>query len=252
MRVQRPGERLPRQRELAWRLAEVAADPAPVEPEVAEMVGNRLLDDVAVALPALDRDPPAAARAQALAHPRPGGAIVLGLDPAVRVAAEWAAWANGAAVRELDFHDTLPGRRLRPPWRQHPAAAGRRAAARPLRGRPGPGDRHRLRGPGRPDPGAIDLHSHRIDHVAHLGPSVAAGLGALLGLDPEVTYQAVNQALPLAMGAVEDGLRRLRDDGTQANLLDRMQTRARLYELLGYGDYTAFDQDVYNSQRGTP
>jgi methylisocitrate lyase len=52
--------------------------------------------------------------------------------------------------------------------------------------------------------------------------------------------------LRLAMGAVEDGLRRLRDDGTQAGLLDRMQTRARLYELLGYGDYTAFDQDVYD------
>jgi 2-methylcitrate dehydratase len=108
VRVQRPGERFPRERELAWRLAEVAADPAPVEPAVAEMVGNRLLDDVAVALPALDRGPPAAARAQALAHPRPGGATMLGLDPAaVRVAAEWAAWANGAAVRELDFHDTF-------------------------------------------------------------------------------------------------------------------------------------------------
>src|SRR5215217_367306 len=52
--------------------------------------------------------------------------------------------------------------------------------------------------------------------------------------------------LRLAMGAVEDGLRRLRDDGTQAGLLDRMQTRARLYELLGYADYAAFDQDVYD------
>jgi len=52
--------------------------------------------------------------------------------------------------------------------------------------------------------------------------------------------------LRLAMGAVEEGLRRLRDDGTQAGLLDRMQTRTRLYELLGYGDYAAFDQDIYN------
>jgi methylisocitrate lyase len=52
--------------------------------------------------------------------------------------------------------------------------------------------------------------------------------------------------LRLAMGAVEDGLRRLRDDGTQAGLLDRMQTRERLYELLGYADYAAFDQNVYN------
>ena len=52
--------------------------------------------------------------------------------------------------------------------------------------------------------------------------------------------------LRLAMAAVEDGLRRLRDDGTQAGLVDRMQTRARLYELLAYGDYTAFDEDVHD------
>jgi methylisocitrate lyase len=56
--------------------------------------------------------------------------------------------------------------------------------------------------------------------------------------------------LRLAMGAVEDGLRRLRDDGTQAGLVDRMQTRARLYELLGYADYAALDQDVYNFREG--
>jgi methylisocitrate lyase len=55
--------------------------------------------------------------------------------------------------------------------------------------------------------------------------------------------------LRLAMGAVEDGLRRLRDDGTQAGLVDRMQTRARLYELLGYDDYTAFDRDVHDVER---
>src|SRR5919108_5199050 len=100
VRVQRPGERFPRERELAWRLAEAAADPVPVEPEVAEVAANRVLDDVAVALPALDRGPPAAARAQALAHPRDGGATLLGLGPGTRVAAEWAAWANGTAVRE--------------------------------------------------------------------------------------------------------------------------------------------------------
>jgi methylisocitrate lyase len=52
--------------------------------------------------------------------------------------------------------------------------------------------------------------------------------------------------LRLAMGAVEDGLRRLRDDGTQAGLVDRMQTRARLYERLRYRDYTAFDQHVHD------
>jgi 2-methylcitrate dehydratase len=41
----------------------------------------------------------------------------------------------------------------------------------------------------------ICLHEHKIDHIAHLGPSVAAGLGALLGLDTETLYQAIGQAL---------------------------------------------------------
>ena len=43
----------------------------------------------------------------------------------------------------------------------------------------------------------ICLHEHKIDHVAHLGPSVAAGLGTMLGLDKETIYQAIGQALHL-------------------------------------------------------
>jgi 2-methylcitrate dehydratase len=42
---------------------------------------------------------------------------------------------------------------------------------------------------------AICLHKHKIDHVAHLGPSAAAGIGTLLGLDVETIFQAVGQAL---------------------------------------------------------
>jgi 2-methylcitrate dehydratase len=42
---------------------------------------------------------------------------------------------------------------------------------------------------------AICLHKHKIDHVAHLGPSAAAGIGTLLGLDVETIYQAVGQGL---------------------------------------------------------
>ncbi|MEU7256606.1 methylisocitrate lyase [Streptomyces rimosus] len=52
--------------------------------------------------------------------------------------------------------------------------------------------------------------------------------------------------LRLAMGAVEDGLRTLAAEGTQESLLPRMQTRSRLYELLGYGDYAAFDSTVHD------
>ncbi|RAJ45369.1 methylisocitrate lyase [Kitasatospora sp. SolWspMP-SS2h] len=52
--------------------------------------------------------------------------------------------------------------------------------------------------------------------------------------------------LRLAMGAVEDGLRTLAAEGTQESLLPRMQTRSRLYELLGYREYAAFDSAVFD------
>ncbi|AZS83241.1 methylisocitrate lyase [Streptomyces griseoviridis] len=52
--------------------------------------------------------------------------------------------------------------------------------------------------------------------------------------------------LRIAMGAVEDGLRTLAAEGTQESLLPRMQTRSRLYELLGYQEYTAFDSAVFD------
>ncbi|MCM3884737.1 methylisocitrate lyase [Frankia sp. R82] len=51
--------------------------------------------------------------------------------------------------------------------------------------------------------------------------------------------------LRLAMGAVEDGLRRIATDGTQAGLVEHMQTRSRLYELLDYSAYNSFDTDIF-------
>src|SRR5699024_8620253 len=42
---------------------------------------------------------------------------------------------------------------------------------------------------------AMTLHAHTIDLVAHLGPSAAAGIGTLLGLDTETVFQATGQAL---------------------------------------------------------
>ncbi|MFF0147451.1 methylisocitrate lyase [Amycolatopsis sulphurea] len=51
--------------------------------------------------------------------------------------------------------------------------------------------------------------------------------------------------LRLAMHATETGLRTLAEQGTQAPLLDRMQHRRELYELLDYADYTAFDENVF-------
>jgi methylisocitrate lyase len=52
--------------------------------------------------------------------------------------------------------------------------------------------------------------------------------------------------LRLAMFAVENGLREIEAKGTQSGLLDHMQHRARLYELLRYADYNQFDDDIFN------
>lgn len=49
-----------------------------------------------------------------------------------------------------------------------------------------------------------------------------------------------------AMKAVEDGLDSLWKTGTQANTLDKMQTRTRLYEILDYEAYNHYDQSLYN------
>lgn len=56
--------------------------------------------------------------------------------------------------------------------------------------------------------------------------------------------------LRLAMHAVEVGLREIADTGTQSGLVDRMQHRRRLYELLRYADYNQFDSDIYNFAQG--
>ena len=107
VRTYKSAEHLPRVDQLAWKIAEVAADPVPVEAEVAGMIINRVIDNAAVAAASIARRPVASARAQALCHPYAPGATVFGMPETTRVSPEWAAWANGTAVRELDFHDTF-------------------------------------------------------------------------------------------------------------------------------------------------
>ena len=53
-------------------------------------------------------------------------------------------------------------------------------------------------------------------------------------------------AFRVMMRAVEGALRHLRDQGTQRDLLDGMQTRAEVYELLQYERYNAVDADLGN------
>jgi len=188
---------LPRTEQLAWKLAAVATDKAPVLPEAGEMVINRIIDNAAVAVAAINRDPVANARTQALAHPREGGATLFGLPGSRRFDCEWAAWANGVAVRELDMHDTFlaadyshPGDNI-PPLLAVAQQCGRRGAELQRGIVVAYEIQINLTR-------AICLHEHKKDHIAHLVPSAAAGLGAMLGLDTDTIYQAIQQAVHVA------------------------------------------------------
>ena len=84
-----------------------------------------------------------------------------------------------------------------------------------------------------------------LANMTEFGKSPLLGAPALESLGVNVVIYPVT-TLRLAMGAVEEGLRAIAGEGTQEGLVPRMQTRARLYELLGYAEYTALDADVFN------
>ncbi len=184
--------------QLAWKLAELAAAARPVDPQAAQLAGCRLIDNAAVAIAALNRAPVAAARATALCFPKPGAARLIGLPPNVRVDCTWAAYANVTAVRELDFHDSFFALDS-----SHPADCimSLLAVAQQF----GVSGDDLVRGilvsyeVQTTLVKALPLQRHRIDHIAHLGPAVAAGLGAMLHLPVPVIYEAINLSAHLSL-----------------------------------------------------
>ena len=191
VRVFKSAETPARQDLLAWKLAEVALDEAPLDADVVDMIVNRVIDNTGVAIAGIARRPVANARAQAVCHPHAGGATVYGLPRGQRVAAEWAAWANCTAVRELDFHDTFLAEDMNHPGDMIPAviAVGQQVGATGsdlIRGLAASyeicGDLTK----------GICLHKHRIDHLTHIGAGMVAGIGAMMRLPTEVLYQAIN------------------------------------------------------------
>jgi 2-methylcitrate dehydratase len=192
VRTYKSAEHLAREDQLAWKIAEVAADPVAVEPEVIEMIGNRIIDNAAVAAASLNRHPIVSARAQALAHERTGGASLWGIRGR-RFSPEWAAWANGVAVRELDYHDTFLAADYSHPADNIPPILA-------VAERCGLDGRALVRGIATGYEIQVDLlkgiclHEHKIDHIAHLGPSAAAGIGTALQL-PVEAFEALDASI---------------------------------------------------------
>jgi len=194
VKVYKSSAKLKKEDQLAWKIAEISSDKAPLNENAIEMVINRIIDNASVAIASFQRRPVISAREMALAHPRENGATVFGINSNQKFHCEWAAWANGTAVRELDFHDTFlaadyshPGDNIPPilAAAQQKNLSGMDLVRGIITGYEV--QVNLVKG--------ICLHEHKIDHIAHLGPSVAAGIGSLLKLDTETIYQSIQQAL---------------------------------------------------------
>ena len=183
-----------KKKHLAWKIAEIASDNAKLNKDSIEMVINRIIDNASVAIASLNRGPVITSREMAFKHPRKYGATLFGVDAKKKFDCEWAAWSNGTAVRELDFHDTFLAQDYSHPGDNIPpllsvAQQNKKSGLDLLRGiiTAYEVQVNLVKG--------ICLHKHKIDHIAHLGPSVAAGIGSMLKLNTEIIYQSVQQAL---------------------------------------------------------
>ena len=186
--------KLHKKNQLAWKIAEIASDNAKLNKGAVEMVINRIIDNASVAIASLNRRSVISSREMALKHSRKNGATLFGVNNKLKFDCEWVAWSNGTAVRELDFHDTFLAEDYSHPGDNIPpilsvAQQTKKSGLDLLKGiiTGYEVQVNLVKG--------ICLHKHKIDHIAHLGPSVAAGLGTMLKLNTETIYQAIQQAL---------------------------------------------------------
>ena len=174
---------------LAGYASSVAADGLPEE--TVHEVKRRVLDSIGVAVAGLDGDAPAAARAYAADLPDPNGATIWG--SALRANPEVAGFANGVAVRYLDFNDTYLSREPLHPsdviaplmalaeWRDRPANDLLAAIATAYEVSVTLCD-------------AASLRAHGWDHVNYIGIGVACAAGQLLRLPVERIEHAISIA----------------------------------------------------------
>jgi len=89
------------------------------------------------------------------------------------------------------------------------------------------------------------LSSYLLANMTEFGKSKLMSFTELENLGYNIVlYPVTTQRL--AMKNVEDGLRAIFTDGHQNNIIDKMQTRKRLYDLVDYEKYNSLDEKIYN------
>ena len=89
------------------------------------------------------------------------------------------------------------------------------------------------------------LDSYLLANMTEFGKSKILDYKVLENLGFNIViYPVTTQRL--AMKSVEDGLRAIFADGHQNNLIGKMQTRKRLYDLVEYEKYNSLDEKIYN------
>jgi len=84
-----------------------------------------------------------------------------------------------------------------------------------------------------------------LANMTEFGKSPLLSAGELESIGYDIVIYPVT-TLRVAMGAIGRGLGEIAQTGTQSGLVQEMQTRADLYELIRYEDYNRFDQSVFN------
>ena len=89
------------------------------------------------------------------------------------------------------------------------------------------------------------LNCYLLANMTEFGKSKLLNFKKLENLGYNIViYPVTTQRL--AMKNVEDGLRAIFKDGHQNNIIGKMQTRKRLYDLVDYEKYNTLDEKIYN------
>ena len=171
--------------------AAYATQPFVVPADTLHEVKRRIIDSIGVMCAAKHNDAPTAARAYAEAYPLENGATIFASTQ--RTPPEVAGFANGVAVRYLDFNDTylsleplhpsdcIPPLIALAEWKNLGGTILAEAIAISYEISMNLCD-------------AASLRKHRWDHVNYIGLGVAAGASHMLGLSAEQTAHALSIA----------------------------------------------------------